>query len=449
MRKILFITYHYHPDAAVGAVRTVKYAKFLPSHGWQPHILTAETKYYERLDETPLDFDCPVTRTGKWITPDDIYHKIRPSTAAPKQTSNRGSHKVKPNPTWSPLSAKYPKWKRLVNSLSLTPDINAGWYRPAVKAALRLISRERYDAIYSSGPPHTCHVAALKVAKKSGLPWVIDFRDPWYEPERTRPHLLDWSKDFDRRKEMASVLTAALVVTTTPEWRERLIERYDGQIKDKCVTVLNGYDETEFPPLKEVPVRRPPGPTTFFHGGTLYAGRNPNALLQAAGELIREGFVNREGIRFNFYGNVDFDRSEIDSIIAAYDLCEVVTFAPGVKKADYIQMTLESDVLILFQSDMNTVHLPAKTFEYLATGNRILTLTGEGATQNFMKGFDHVSIAYHADKNEIKVALKELLSHPQHRRLSEKDAARIGMLTKEKLAAEFASLLTQYIPEKK
>ena len=168
--------------------------------------------------------------------------------------------------------------------------------------------------------------------------------------------------------------------------------------------------------------------------------------MRAAGELIREGHVDKANIRFNFYGNVDFDTAEIDGIIAEFDLSEVVTFAPGVKKAEYIRLTLQSDILVLFQSDMNTVHIPAKTFEYLATGNRILTLTGDGATKNFMKDFDHVSIAYHANKDEIKAALRELLSHPRNRELSEKDAARIGMLTKEKLAAEFASLLTEYIP---
>ena len=40
MKKILIISYYYHPDLAVGAMRAVKFAKYLPENGWEPVILT-------------------------------------------------------------------------------------------------------------------------------------------------------------------------------------------------------------------------------------------------------------------------------------------------------------------------------------------------------------------------------------------------------------------------
>ena len=42
MKKVLVISYHFTPDAAVGAVRSAKFAKYLPQFGWEPIILTVE-----------------------------------------------------------------------------------------------------------------------------------------------------------------------------------------------------------------------------------------------------------------------------------------------------------------------------------------------------------------------------------------------------------------------
>ena len=72
-KKILMIAYYFHPDLEVGAVRTVKFAKFLPESDWKAIIVTVKTKYYQKTDPTPLPFECTVERSSKWPTVGDCY----------------------------------------------------------------------------------------------------------------------------------------------------------------------------------------------------------------------------------------------------------------------------------------------------------------------------------------------------------------------------------------
>ena len=42
MKRVLVITYYWPPSGGSGVQRWVKFAKYLPSEGWQPGIYTPE-----------------------------------------------------------------------------------------------------------------------------------------------------------------------------------------------------------------------------------------------------------------------------------------------------------------------------------------------------------------------------------------------------------------------
>ena len=35
------------------------------------------------------------------------------------------------------------------------------------------------DVIVSTGPPHSMHLIGLALKRRTNLPWIADFRDPW------------------------------------------------------------------------------------------------------------------------------------------------------------------------------------------------------------------------------------------------------------------------------
>src|SRR5437870_2708413 len=80
MRKILIVAYHFPPDAAVGALRPAKFAKYLPAFDWEPVILTVKEKYYPSTDEFKLhDVACvrQTYRTRMLPHVSQIYLKLK------------------------------------------------------------------------------------------------------------------------------------------------------------------------------------------------------------------------------------------------------------------------------------------------------------------------------------------------------------------------------------
>jgi glycosyltransferase involved in cell wall biosynthesis len=446
MRKILLIAYHFHPDASVGAQRTIKFAKYLPEFGWEPHILTVHPRYYRVVDETPLTFDCTVHRTNKWLRPDDLYTKIRSLLSATTSSTSDGIKDTGSDDVKSPQeNARIPWWKRFFNTLSVTPDSNCGWFFPAVWRAVRLIKRHQYDLIYTSGPPQTTHLIGLAASKLTGARLVLDFRDPWYDPGRNDPFVLQWSRNFDPRNEKRAVEQAALVLTTTDEWRDHLKKLYYPALDDKCFTLINGYDDADFEDFRHEGSSPPSRPFTFLHAGTLYHGREPYALLTAAGELYREGALEPDEIKLKFIGINEVNWTRVKQVISKFALGDVVEFGTPVPRSAYMALLKNSAVLVLFQGSAATVHIPAKAFDYLATGKHILVLAGRGATRDFMTQFDQVSIAGIDNKDEIRTAIKHLMGRLRGGATVSTDDPRMKTITKRNLTARLASLLDNVV----
>lgn len=59
------------------------------------------------------------------------------------------------------------------------PDARMLWIKPSVKALQQWLNTNTVDAIASTGHSHTCHLIAMQLIDKTGLPWLADFRDPW------------------------------------------------------------------------------------------------------------------------------------------------------------------------------------------------------------------------------------------------------------------------------
>ena len=50
--KLLMVAYDFPPRLSAGVHRTLKFAQHLPSHGWEPIVVTTTAGAYERRDES-------------------------------------------------------------------------------------------------------------------------------------------------------------------------------------------------------------------------------------------------------------------------------------------------------------------------------------------------------------------------------------------------------------
>lgn len=411
MKKVLVIAYHFYPDQEIGAVRSVKFAKYLPEFGWQPVILTVKRKYYSKTDKSPLGFQCEIHETGKLPVLDDIYLGIK--NLLRKNNRNNSSEEEKTagqNETIDPFLVEgVPFWKRFIFSLSTTPDENIGWLLPGAIKAVGLVRRQNIDAVYSSGSPWTCHLIGLITKYLTRKPWLADFRDPWIPLQKPRQLITGISEKFETWMEKKVVLRADRVLTATDEHREEMRDRYSPYLDEKIITILNGFDDADYSAQKK------PGKTNrdyieFLSAGNLYFGRDPSGFIEALGKMTSENTIDKIKIKVRFYGRYDINLAKISEIIEKYQLGETIEFNAPVSKSRYLELINDTDILLLLQSSLASNQIPGKTFEYLATGNPIIALVSDGATANLLGSFGRAMIArpddIHSIRNSINAAME-------------------------------------------
>jgi len=118
------------------------------------------------------------------------------------------------------------------------PDRWVSWWPAGVWRGLQIIRQQRPAVIMSTFPIATAHMIALTLRRRSGLPWVADFRDNMTDPGFPRDPLT-WR--FNRRLEAACVRHCSKSVFTTRGALEMYAERYPEIPASRWSIVENGY----------------------------------------------------------------------------------------------------------------------------------------------------------------------------------------------------------------
>src|SRR5690606_20304415 len=79
---------------------------------------------------------------------------------------------------WNPrgLAAAWHAWRMT--------QVERGWAGVAAGVGQRVVRPGLHRAVISCGPPHEVHTAGLRLAGRTGLPLVLDLRDPWSLQQR-------------------------------------------------------------------------------------------------------------------------------------------------------------------------------------------------------------------------------------------------------------------------
>jgi glycosyltransferase involved in cell wall biosynthesis len=374
-RKVLIVSYVFPPMAAVGIYRILKFCKYLPQFGWDPVVLTvrkgANFSYdHSQLDK--LDPSMPVYRSGNF----------EPLIWWNKRSQRRTVDRPVPAPTAksapSPASAKsswVARFKRGLRHLISTPDANIYWVPFGLITGLRAIRRERIDAILSSSPPASAHILAWLLSKLSGKPMVVDFRDLWTQNESyelsDRPPLV---RKLDRSLERRVLRRAAAIVNATEPFAEMTRANNPSVTAETVHAITNGLDPDDFVNIVYPTTKN--SKFTILHLGSLYGHRNPAFFFEAVTELLRRRPETGESLEIQFVGNVP----GFDKVVVGTPLEKVTNFVGHVPQDKALNKLWEADLLLLILgfSKSTGATIPAKLFEYIATGRPMLSFVPEG-----------------------------------------------------------------------
>jgi len=409
-RQILLIAYHFPPDSAVGAIRPAKFAKYLSELGWEPTILSVKTCYYDQLDGN--DHENPqsliIKRTTKLPTLKETYLSLKKVYLRSLKNISLAKEQQKWMSSTPPLlgGSMYIRLHRYFNSLFIyLPDNQIGWFVPAMIRGLLLFRRNSFDAILTTGPPHSIHLIGLALRMMTKAPWVVDFRDPWSIKSKgpmTRSKL----SDFIEEKMMQQVIRHSdVVINVTPEMTAELFKRSGAALESKFVNLSNGFDLEELKPFlaeKKYPQ------LTITYAGSFYMGRNPFLLLKAVADLIREGRLRSDQIQINLIGNCQYaDGISVEAFTRALGLTRVVKIVEHLPHKDVLGIMARSHGLLLLAPGQ-PLQIPAKTYEYIGLGAFIIAVCEKGATQNLLKDYPFSIIVDPLNLEAMKGALVAL-----------------------------------------
>ncbi|MEM6335702.1 MAG: glycosyltransferase, partial [Bacteroidota bacterium] len=307
------------------------------------------------------------------------------------------------------LVSKAARW---IRGNVFIPDARAGWVRHAVNRAAQLHRAQPFDAVLTTGPPHSTHVAGLRIQKRLNLPWIADFRDPWtevyYYDDFPRSAV---ARYIDANLEARVLRMADRIVSVGPRLADRL-EELAGLTEPPAV-IYNGYDEADFQgagfqeeDFRGLGVRSTDHPVfTIGHVGTFSHSMNPPALWEALARLCAQG----ERVALKFTGTLD--QSVLDSL-SAYGLRDNVDLIPPVSHAEALRAMCTADVLLLSiptsAPDQESI-LTGKLFEYLRAGRPILAFgPAEGDASAVLKHTERGSTFAHEGSSD---AVLEWIHH--------------------------------------
>ncbi len=370
-RRVLMIGFHYPPLAvSSGLQRMLKYSVYLGEHDWQPMVLSAHPRAYERTSDGQLG-DIPG---------DMVLHR-----AFALDTRRHLS-----------IGGRYP-------GLLALPDRWISWWLGAVPRALWMVRRYRPDVIWSTYPIATAHLIALTVHRLTGLPWVADCRDSMTEADyprnpRTR-RVFRWIE-----RHMAA--RASRVVFTTPGTERMYAERYPDTPSQTWRCIPNGYDEADFDADVEAPpAPTPDAPVTLLHSGVIYPSeRDPGPFFDALAALKDSARLTSRDLRVVL--RASGNEAAYQRRLAELRIDDMVELAPPIAYADALAEMRSTDALLILQGASCNHQIPAKVYEYMRAGRPVLALTDDaGDTAAVLRECGIDSIAPLDDASAIQAML--------------------------------------------
>ena len=354
MKTVVLVAPHFLPSFLAAVHRARLFAYHLPEFGWKPIILTTDPKYYEcQLDEELLD-----------LLPGDLEIV-----------------KAKAFPT---------KPVRIVGDVGLR---SLPWYFRAMR---QLAAEQRIDFLHITIPSNMAALLGPRVERKLGIPYGIDYIDPWVPETPTGDRFLSkaWvANELASWLEPVAVRRARLITGINEAYFSSVFDR-NPKLRERVVTAGMPYggSDLDFEALR----KKPRAPFLFDPADgklhVIYAGALlPKAFevldrLLAALVLLRERNSQlADRLRFHFVGTGRFEGDptqghSVEPHVKRYGLESMVSEMPSrIKYLDVLNHLQQSSAILVLGS--TEIHYsPSKIYQGVMARRPMFALLHEEST---------------------------------------------------------------------
>ncbi|MEP5613497.1 MAG: glycosyltransferase [Cyclobacteriaceae bacterium] len=362
-RRLLLISPYFPPANVIGAKRAVNIVHGIQnSVGWEVVVLAS--KPFKSIDSNqalPLPrglkvvygFESFLRPFVKYLvklifTPDHSKEKVEKEK--PKRESSTNS--------------KPPKKK-----ISYTPFDQYLWDVPgALKSGKKIIKEFKPDVIWVNADPWSGLLVGHFLSKRSGIPWVVDMRDPWtvfgkkmlQRPKLTRRIIHYYERRFFE--------TSSRVVFNTKNALQAYKDIYPKEVSDKFTFIRNAFNKNLFDSkTKESDERFQIG---YF--GSFRSFVSSEKVLEAFAHFVESKKLSPDQVVLVVNGSVDdqFWINLQESNIESY-----VQVNSEVKVKDSLCLLKSWDALLVIVSPDYKWMIPAKLYDYLIAQKPIIAIS--------------------------------------------------------------------------
>ncbi len=369
-RKILLVSYYFPPLGGVGTYRALKLARFLPDHGWQPHVLTPRAAHYYCIDNTLTEQIPPEVKVHRTesLDPFRLFRRLR----------GGGGGAVLDGTRSDPLFGKMTRMAKGINTWLFLPDNKIGWLRFAAGAGIRIVRDEGIDLVYTINVPQTCHLIGREIRRATGVPWVADFRDAWTANPDLKP-ATPVHRSISSGMEKSVLREASRIVAVNDTIRDLL--RHSGDLpEEKAITIHNGFDPVDFEDLPKKEFQR----FTMVFIGTFHRRTDPALLLAPYAAALRSGSIPAGKSRIVIVGGQTERTAEVIKRLGLEQEVELTGF---VAHRESLSWMVSADLLlqVIAGGPGSEQIVSGKLYEYMASGKPVLSIGPAGEARRMVE----------------------------------------------------------------
>ena len=354
MKRVLIIASDFAPSSLPPATRVRFFARHLPAFGWEPIVLTVEPEHYEGAvdpeNEQLLSPSLEVIRTGAFST----------------------------------------RWTRKIG----IGDIGMRSLWQHWRAIKRICREGKIDLIFIPVPPYVPMVLGRLAHARFGIPYVIDYIDPWVTeyywklPKAQRPPKWRASYWLSRTLEPFALKKVSHITGVSTGTTDGVIDSYSWLAPGQATEIPYGAEAGDFAYL-----RQHPRPNSIFdpNDGLVhmsYVGACIPAMhpaVRAVFQAVRAGLARLpetfERLRLHFVGTSYAANGHAPQSVLRLAREEgieaLVDEQPSrVAYLTSLQIMIDSHALLLVGSD-EPHYTASKVFPYLLAGRPLLAIFHE------------------------------------------------------------------------
>jgi hypothetical protein len=386
--------------------RPLKFARYLPEFGWDVTVLTPAAGSYHATDNS-LIAELPDSVRVQRVRTFDPTRWIGRMRSSPQSVSTSSTLST-------PSTSSIGRPLELLREWLRWPDSRRAFVGPAARRAARLAEARPFDLVWTTSPPPSTHLIGMRLQNRLEIPWVADFRDPWFAcfdywgPTR-------WHKRYAQNLRARIAATADGLVAASETIASSLSDASEtanlARPRQPVTVIYNGFDESDFTGVEPAP--RENEVFTILLYGTFSDNPDPEPIFTLLGEWQR----TRPSIPFRIRHvglSLGGDESALATRCGLGDRFESVGY---LQHAQSIQALMSADLVVLSVSAhpgyQNIV--PGRVFEMLRSLRPILLLApGDCEVSRLLRPIDGCWIVPKDDLRAGVAAFDQIAALPRN-----------------------------------